>query len=91
MKGFEDMVSKKYTIKNAEGLHARPASDFCKTAGKFKSRILIVKDGEEFEAKSILMVLCAGAAYGDEIEIRADGEDEKEAIEALVEVLNSAE
>ena len=64
------MVSKKYTIKNEEGLHARPASDFCKAAGKFKSDITLIKDGEEFEAKSILMVLCAGAQCGDEIKLR---------------------
>lgn len=83
------MVSKKYIIKNEEGLHARPASDFCKQAGKFKSKITIIKDLEEYEAKSILMVLCAGAACGDEIEIRADGEDETEAVEALIKVLDT--
>ena len=55
------MVKVEYTIKNEEGLHARPASDFCKTASKFKSKIVLVKDGNEYEAKSILMVLCAGA------------------------------
>ncbi len=84
------MVSKKYTIKNEEGLHARPASDFCKAAGKFKSDITLIKDGEEFEAKSILMVLCAGAQCGDEIELRATGEDEEKAIEELVRVLDKA-
>ena len=84
------MVSKKYTIKNEEGLHARPASDFCKAAGKFKSDITLIKDGEEFEAKSILMVLCAGAQCGDELKLRATGEDEEKAIEELVRVLDKA-
>ena len=82
------MVQVSYEIKNEEGLHARPASDFCKTANKFKSNISVIKDGEAFEAKSILMVLCVGAVKGDIIEIRADGEDEKEAVNALVETLN---
>ena len=82
------MLRVKYTIKNEEGLHARPAADFCNTAMRFKSTIRVVKDGEEFEAKSILMVLCVGAVQGDEIEITADGEDEKEAIDALVETLD---
>lgn len=81
------MLSVKYQIKNEEGLHARPATDFCKTATKFKSSVVVVKDDEEFDAKSILMLLCAGAEQGDEIEIRADGEDEREAVEALVQVL----
>lgn len=82
------MVQVSYTIKNEEGLHARPASDFCKTAGKFKSDITVIKDGEEYEAKSILMVLCVGAVKGDTIEIRAEGEDEQEAVNALIETLD---
>lgn len=82
------MVQVSYTIKNEEGLHARPASDFCKTASKFKSNIAVIKDGEEFEAKSILMVLCVGAVKGDTIEIRAEGEDEQEAVKALTAVLD---
>ena len=82
------MVQVSYKIKNEEGLHARPASDFCKTAGKFKSKIAVIKDGEEYEAKSILMVLCVGAVKGDVIEIRAEGEDEQEAVDALIETLD---
>lgn len=82
------MVSVKYRIKNEEGLHARPAADFCQTAMKFKSSIVAIKDGDVYEAKSILMVLCMGAGKGDEIEIQADGEDEKEAIEVLIQVLD---
>ena len=85
------MVTIRYQIKNEEGLHARPASDFCKTAGRFKSKISIVKDGSEYEAKSILMVLCVGAERGDTIEIRAEGEDEQEAVAALIETLDSAQ
>lgn len=83
------MVSRSYTIKNEEGLHARPASDFCKTANRFKSKITICKDGETFDAKSILMILCIGAVQGDTIEIRAEGEDEAAAIDALVETLDA--
>lgn len=82
------MVKVEYTIKNEEGLHARPASDFCKTASKFKSKIVLVKDGNEYEAKSILMVLCAGAENGDVIELRAEGEDEQEAIDELIKTLD---
>lgn len=83
------MVQVSYTIKNEEGLHARPASDFCKTASGFKSKITVIKDGSEYEAKSILMVLCIGAVKGDTIEIRAEGTDEQAAIDALIETLDS--
>ena len=51
------MVKVKYRIKNEEGLHARPASDFCKKANEFKSRISVAKDGELFEAKSKKIVI----------------------------------
>lgn len=84
------MVKVRYTIKNEEGLHARPAADFCNTASRFKSNIKVIKDNEEFEAKSMLMVLCVGAVQGDEIEIAADGEDEQEAVDALIETLDMA-
>ena len=82
------MVKVSYTIKNEEGLHARPASDLCKEAANFKSSISLLKDGEEYDAKSILMVLCMGAVKGDTIEIKAEGEDEKEALDALVKTLD---
>ena len=82
------MVRVKYQIKNEEGLHARPATDFCKTAERFESKISVVKDGEAFEAKSILMVLCIGAVKGDVIEIVAEGEDEQQAVDALIETLD---
>ena len=82
------MVQVSYKIKNEEGLHARPASDLCKTAGRFKSEIMLFKDGEEYDAKSMLMVLCMGAAQGETIEIRASGSDEQEALDAVVETLD---
>lgn len=83
------MVKVSYTVKNKEGLHARPAALISKCASGFKSKITLIKDGEEFEAKSILMLMCIGAECGETIEIKADGEDEKEAVDALIEVLNS--
>lgn len=82
------MVQVSYKIKNEEGLHARPASDFCKTASRFKSNIAVIKDGEEFEAKSILMVLCMGAVKGDTIELVVNGKDENEALDALIKTLD---
>lgn len=82
------MVQVSYKIKNEEGLHARPASDFCKTASRFKSNIAVIKDGEEFEAKSILMVLCMGAVKGDTIELVVNGKDENEALDALIKILD---
>lgn len=83
------MVRVSYEIKSDEGLHARPASDFCAAAAKFTSKITIEKDGEEYDGKSILMVLCVGAVKGDVIEIIADGDDEQAAIDELIKTLDA--
>jgi phosphocarrier protein HPr len=83
------MYSKNVTIENPTGLHARPASIFIKTATQFKSKINIIKDEREVSAKSMLSLLSLGLTKGTEIIISADGEDEKEAIDTLVELVNS--
>lgn len=71
------------TIRNKAGLHARPAALFVQTASRFKSKVLAVKDGREVNAKSILSVLTLGAEQGAVVTVRAEGEDEVEAVEAV--------
>lgn len=86
------MYSKTTTIINATGLHARPASEFVAKAASFKSNITIKKIGTEkkpVNAKSIVILLTLGLAKGSEIEISADGADEKEAVDALVALIDS--
>ena len=85
------LVMKKadFTIVNETGLHARPASLFEEEAQRFESEILIEKEGETFDAKSIVDILCAAAAKGDTITLIADGPDEGAAIDALVALLGS--
>lgn len=85
------MYSKKVTIQNKTGLHARPASDFIGCASKFKSKIVIKKlsDDEEANAKSIVMVLSLALGQGEEVEITAKGEDEVEAVDSLVALINT--
>jgi len=82
------MKKVKYIVTSEEGLHARPAADFCKIANNFKSDISIIKDGETYEGKSILMVMSMGAVKGDVLEITANGDDEEEAINELIKTLN---
>lgn len=86
------MTSTVITIQNEEGIHARPAADFCETAMTFQSKITIRRQEEEqlFEAKSILSVLSLGAVKGDTIILSANGEDESDAIHALEGVLKQA-
>jgi phosphocarrier protein len=72
------------TVANVYGLHARPAAEFVKLAGKFKSEILVSKDGLEVNGKSIMGVMMLAAEKGSTIQIRARGADAREAVEALV-------
>lgn len=72
------------TVANVYGLHARPAAEFVKLAGKFESEILVSKDGLEVNGKSIMGVMMLAAERGSTIQIRARGADAREAVEALV-------
>ncbi len=82
------MEEKEVTIKNETGLHARPATVFVKKASSFTADIKISKDDKTVNAKSIMGVMSLGAGKGSKVNIRAEGEDEKEAIEALVELID---
>lgn len=70
-------------ITNPTGLHARPAAQFVQTAAGFHSEVKISGNNKSANAKSILSVMSMGLAYGTEITISADGEDEQECIAAL--------
>ncbi|MEA5050028.1 MAG: HPr family phosphocarrier protein [Oscillospiraceae bacterium] len=86
------MITRKTTVVNETGLHARPASDFVLKAKSFESKITIREtesSDEPVNAKSIIRLLSIGIAQGTEIEITADGPDEKEAVDALVALIES--
>jgi len=77
------------TVSNPEGLHARPADLLVRMASKFKSKILIGKDGELVDCKSILSLLTLGAAQGTELSISADGADAAEALESIAQLFDT--
>lgn len=83
------MLSRKVTVKNPTGLHLRPAGNLCKEAMKFKSQVSFSFDGGIANAKSVLSVLGACVKCGNEIELICDGEDEAEAMEALIGAIES--
>lgn len=80
------MITKKVTVKNEAGLHARPSSVLVKTASKFKSDFYIRMYGYKVNGKSILGVMTLAAESGAEMELILDGPDEKEAAEILTEL-----
>ena len=83
------MVRKKVTIQNPTGLHLRPAGVLCKTAMQFKATVKFTIGDTTANAKSVLSVLGACVKSGDEIEFFCDGADENEALEAMVEAVES--
>lgn len=83
------MYTQEVTINNEVGLHARPATYFIRKANEFKSGIWVEKDERRVNAKSLLGVLSLGVVQGTVISLIADGVDEAEAIDGLVELLEN--
>ncbi|MCI8651737.1 MAG: HPr family phosphocarrier protein [Oscillospiraceae bacterium] len=83
------MYMKEATVNNQVGLHARPATFFIQKANEFKCSIWVEKDERRVNAKSLLGVLSLGIVKGTTINLIADGVDEKEAVEGLIELISS--
>jgi phosphotransferase system HPr (HPr) family protein len=83
------LVEVAVTIENELGLHARPAALFVQKANKYKSDIFLRKDDTEVNGKSIMSVMMLAVESGTQVLIRASGEDEKEAIKDLMELITS--
>ena len=77
------MITRDQEIKNKLGLHARAAAKLVHTAARFKADIKIRKGDEEVDGKSILGILLLAAGRGSVITVKAHGEDEQEAVDAI--------
>ncbi|MBQ5591132.1 MAG: HPr family phosphocarrier protein [Clostridia bacterium] len=83
------MYVKDVVVQNQVGLHARPATFFIQKANEFKASIWVEKEERRVNAKSLLGVLSLGILGGTTIRIIADGSDETEAVDALVNLVLS--
>lgn len=81
------MVERSVEIVNKNGIHARPAAEIVKTAGKFKSHITLAREDLEVNGKSIMGVMMLAAEYGSSVQVRADGPDASEAIDAIASLI----
>ncbi|MBU6498147.1 MAG: HPr family phosphocarrier protein [Rhodospirillales bacterium] len=77
------ILSRSLTIPNRRGLHARAAAKFVTLAERFGAAVEVVKDGQSVSARSIMGLMMLGAGQGSGIELRAEGWDAKEALDAL--------
>jgi phosphocarrier protein HPr len=83
------MTERRVTVMNSHGIHARPAAEIVKTAAKFKANITIIRDNLDVNGKSIMGVMMLAAECGAEVVIRAEGEDEAAAVDALATLVAS--
>jgi len=76
-------VERVVEIVNRAGMHARPAAEFVKLAGRFRAHITVEKDGLEVNGKSIMGILMLAAEQGSSLQVAAQGEDAEDAVAAL--------
>jgi phosphocarrier protein HPr len=75
-------------ISNKLGLHARASAKLTKLAGGFASDVHMSRNGRRINAKSIMGVMMLAAGLGSEVEIEVEGPDERQALQALVQLIN---
>ncbi len=81
------MVKQDIVLMNSTGLHARPAQMVCSQTLKFKSKIHFESNDKIIDAKSILNIMAAGFGKGSKITIKCEGEDEEQALQAIVRLI----
>ncbi len=85
------MVTKEVLVKNATGLHARPATLLVKKASSFKSDVSIEFNGRKANVKSLIGVLSLGVTKNSTVKVIASGDDESLAVEEVVKLIESLE
>jgi len=83
------MLAQDVVVKSGSGLHAKPATVLVRMASGHDCNVFIEKDGERGSAKSILAILALNVSTGTNIKIVTDGPGEKEALQELVEYIES--
>jgi phosphotransferase system HPr (HPr) family protein len=81
------MIIEKALVSNRLGLHARAASKLVRVAQQFAAEITVVRDAQTANGKSVLSVMMLEATEGCHLSIQADGEDEREAMSAMIELI----
>lgn len=83
------MVSQKIVVKNASGIHARPAGVLAKAASKCDSEVSILVGGKRVQVKSVLNLMAAAIKCGTEIELQCEGPSEEADLADLAALIES--
>ena len=82
------MPSREFTITNKLGIHARPAAQFVKTANSFDVEVIVEKDEEEVDGKSIMGLMMLAAGHGSVLKVTTEGSQADQALEALGDLIS---
>ena len=83
------MVIQEITLKNEEGLHARPATEIAQNASKYLCDIRLEVKEKQYNAKSVIHIMSAGIKNNTQITIICDGMDEKQALAEMIEIFEN--
>ena len=83
------MIKDTVVVENETGLHARPASMLVEEASSYDADVELVKDGQAVNAKSIMGIMSLGIKQSTKITVQTEGEDEKDALTAIIELIQS--
>ncbi len=81
--GGAQVATKEVTVINKLGIHARPAALFVKVASKFDSSIIVEREGEQINGKSIMGLMMLAAGAGSQLKLIAEGRDAEDAVAEL--------
>jgi phosphocarrier protein len=82
------MIQRPVTISNKLGLHARASAKLTKLAGSYPCNVFMTRGERRVNAKSIMGVMMLAAGLGSEVQVETDGEQEQEAMDALIALIN---
>lgn len=85
------MKEQQVNLTNPAGLHARPGKQLVQLAKEYECDITLVKDGNRYNAKSLMKLLQAGLSQGDTLTVETNGADEEAALTAIVDYINNLE
>ena len=80
---------KEVKIRNKTGMHAKPAADFVKKVNQYSSQISVTFEGKEVNAKDVMALMGLGVAKGNQITIKAEGENAKKAVEEIIDFVKN--
>jgi phosphocarrier protein len=82
------MIQRQVTISNKLGLHARASAKLTKLAGSYPCNVFMSRGERRVNAKSIMGVMMLAAGVGSDVQVETDGEQEQEAMDALIALIN---